>query len=86
MMAYTPVYEQLTEVFRDVFDDETIVLTPDTTAADIQGWDSFGHLNLVLALESRLGMKFKTTEIESLHNVGELAGLLEYKLENADKR
>ena len=81
-MAHTPVYEQLTEVFRDVFDDENIVLTPDTTAADIQGWDSFGHLNLVLALESRLGMKFKTTEIESLHNVGELAGLVEYKLEN----
>ncbi len=81
-----PVYDQLNEVFRDVFDDEDIVLTPNTTAADIQGWDSFGHLNLILALESRLGIKFKATEIESLHNVGELAGLVEFKLESAAER
>ena len=82
-MPSSPMYEQLTEIFRDVFDDEKIVLTPDTTAADVDGWDSVGHLNLILAIESRLKMKFKTTEIESLHNVGELVGLIEYKLENA---
>ncbi len=79
----TPVYEQLTEIFRDVFDDDTIVLTPGTTAADIDGWDSVGHLNLILAIESRLKIKFKTTEVESLHDVGELAGVVEYKLENS---
>ena len=82
-MPTTQVYEKLTDIFRDVFDDDNIVLTPDTTAADIDGWDSVGHLNLILAIESRMKMKFKTTEIESLHNVGELAGLVEYKLENA---
>jgi acyl carrier protein len=82
-MQNPPVYDQLTQIFRDVFDDDTIVLTPNTTASDIEGWDSVGHLNLILALESRLKMKFKTTEIESLHNVGELAGLVEYKMENA---
>lgn len=85
-MATKPVYDQLTEVFRDVFDDEGIVLSPSTTAADVDGWDSFGHLNLILALESRLGIKFKATEIESLHNVGELAGLVEYKLEKGGGR
>lgn len=82
-MQSTPVYDQLTDIFREVFDDDAIVLTPNTTASDIEGWDSVGHLNLILALESRLKMKFKTTEIESLHNVGELAGLVEYKLEHA---
>ena len=82
-MPSTQVYSQLTDIFRDVFDDDNIVLTPNTTAADIEGWDSVGHLNLILAIESRLKMKFKTTEIESLHNVGELAGLVEYKLENS---
>lgn len=81
-MPTTQLYEKLTEIFRDVFDDDNIVLTPNTTAADIDGWDSVGHLNLILAIESRLKMKFKTTEIESLHNVGELAGVVEYKLEN----
>lgn len=80
-MQNTRVYSELTEIFRDVFDDDTIVLNPNTTAADIDGWDSVGHLNLIVAIEMRLKMKFKTAEIESLHNVGELAGLVEYKLE-----
>lgn len=82
-MQNTRVYSELTEIFRDVFDDDTIVLNPNTTAADIDGWDSVGHLNLIVAIEMRLKMKFKTAEIESLHNVGELAGLVEYKLEQA---
>jgi acyl carrier protein len=79
------VYSQLTDIFREVFDDDSIVLTPETTAADIDGWDSVGHLNLLLAIEARLKMKFKTSEIDGLHNVGQLAGLLEYKLENVPK-
>lgn len=83
-MPSTQVYSQLTEIFRDVFDDDRIVLTPNITAADIDGWDSVGHLNLILAIESRMKLKFKTTEIESMHNVGELAGLVEYKLESAE--
>lgn len=82
-MQTMPVYEQLTAIFRDVFDDDNIVLTPSMTAADIDGWDSVGHLNLILAIESRLKIKFKATEIESLHDVGELAGVVEYKLENS---
>ncbi len=84
-MPTTPVYEQLTEIFREVFDDDSIVLSPNTTAADIDGWDSVGHVSLILAIESRMKMKFKTSEIESLHNVGELAGLVEYKLEAAGR-
>ena len=79
----TPIYPQLTDIFRDVFDADDIVLTPSTTAADIDGWDSVGHLNLILAIESRLKLRFKTSEIDALHNVGELAGLIEYKLENS---
>lgn len=84
-MPTTPVYEQLTSIFRDVFDDDSIVLTPTTTAADIDGWDSVGHVSLILAIEARLKLKFKTTEIESLHNVGELVGVVEYKLEAAGR-
>ena len=76
------IYRQLTDIFRDVFDDDAIVLSPSTTAADIDGWDSVGHLNLIVSIESRMKIKFKTTEIDNLHNVGDLAGVLEYKVEN----
>jgi acyl carrier protein len=64
------IYTQLTEIFRDIFDDEDIILTPEITASDIAGCDSFNHLNLIVATEMRFGIKFKTTGIESLGNVG----------------
>lgn len=73
------VYSQLTEIFREVFDDDTITLTPGTTAADIRDWDSAAHVNLVVAIETRLGIRFKTFELESLHNVGHLVQLIEAK-------
>ena len=75
------VYRQLTDVFRDVFDDDAIVLTPETTAADIDGWDSMAHIGLIVAIEERLKIKFRSSELEALHNVGHLAGIVEYKLE-----
>ena len=78
-MPHTDVYGQLTEIFREVFDDDTIVLTPETTAADIRDWDSANHVNLIVSIESRLGIRFKTAELESLHNVGHLAALVESK-------
>ena len=74
------IYSQLTEIFREVFDDDSIVLTPETTAADIRDWDSAAHVNLVVAIETRLGIRFKTFELESLHNIGHLVALIEAKL------
>jgi acyl carrier protein len=79
-MASPEIYKQLTEIFRDLFDDDLIVLTPQTTAGDIDGWDSMMHVNVVLAVEMRFKIKFKTSEVESLHNVGHLADLVETKL------
>ena len=79
-MGSNDVYGQLTEIFREVFDDDSIVLTPQTTAADIRDWDSAAHVNLVVAIESRLKIRFKTFELESLHNVGHLADLIQAKL------
>ncbi len=79
-MDTASLYRQLTEVFRDVFDDDTIVLTPQTTAADIRDWDSANHVNLIVAIEVRMKIKFKTIEVESLHNVGNLVSLVEQKL------
>ena len=79
-METASIYRQLTEIFRDVFDDDSIELTPETTAADIHDWDSANHINLIVAIEVRMKIKFKTIEVESLHNVGNLVSLVEQKL------
>jgi len=75
-MTESEILLGLTQVFRDVFDDDDIVLTPETTAADIEGWDSQAHVNLIVAAEVRFGVRFRTAELESLHNVGQFAQLI----------
>lgn len=74
------ILAELTEIFRDVFDDDAIVVTNQTTAPDVEGWDSFNHINLVIAVENRFHIRFQVAEIEELRNVGELARLIEKKL------
>ncbi|OMG64115.1 acyl carrier protein [Stutzerimonas balearica] len=80
-MSEKDILNALTEVFRDVFDDDDIVLTPDTTANDIDGWDSQTHVLLIVAAEQRFGVKFRTAELESLKNVGHFAELIRAKLD-----
>jgi acyl carrier protein len=78
-MEKTEVYSKLTGVFRDVFDEDDVALTPQTTADDVDGWDSLSHIRLVLAVSKAFGVKFSASEIGSLKNVGELADLIEKK-------
>ena len=61
--------EGLTEIFRDLFGDDAIVLTPRMTADDVDGWDSIKHISLIVAIEDRFGIKFTTAEIERLRDV-----------------
>ena len=74
------ITEKLTGIFQDVFDDEAIVLTPETTAEDIEDWDSANHINIVVATEAAFGIKFKSAEIEELNNVGDFIAMIERKL------
>lgn len=74
-------YQTLTEVFHDVFDDDSIVVTPELTAADLDEWDSLAHIRLVVAVEKKFGMKFSAAEVGRLKNVGELVRLLEARTE-----
>jgi acyl carrier protein len=69
-------YAQLTEVFHDVFDDDTIVVTPELTASDVDEWDSLRHIRLVAAVERRFGLSFSAAEIGRLKNVGQLVSLI----------
>lgn len=73
---------RLTEVFHDVFDDGDIQLARHTSAADVEEWDSLMHVNLVLAAEREFGVRFSSTEVAQLVNVGELIDLIELKCGN----
>ena len=75
-MTREEVYEQLNEVFRDVFDDDSIELSDEMTSADVEGWDSVEHFNLISEIESALGMRFKMKEVSGMKNVGELAEIV----------
>ena len=75
-MDTNKIFEELTPIFQDVFDDESIVLTPQTNANDIEDWDSVAQIRLVVAIEKKFGIKFKTDDLENLNNVGEMAALI----------
>jgi len=79
-MQSQDIYNQLTAIFHDLFDDDSLVLTPELTAAEVPEWDSFNHINLIVAVELRFKIKFQTAELEQLHTVGHLAGLIATKL------
>ncbi|MGJ3252726.1 MAG: acyl carrier protein [Elainellaceae cyanobacterium] len=74
------IYNQLNIVFQDVFDDDSIKVENSTSAKDISGWDSMAHINLVLGVEQEFGIKFKTSEVAQLNNVGEFVELIQTKL------
>jgi len=63
-------------VFRDVFDDESIVISRETTAADVEQWDSLMHVTLMVHLERKFGVRFSSSEVSDLKNVGELVDLV----------
>ena len=80
-MSPADILAALTQLFRDVFDDDDIELAPEMTANDIEGWDSQAHVTLIVAAEQRFGIKFRTAELESLRNVGHFAELIGSRLE-----
>lgn len=71
-MSREEIYEQLNEVFQDVFDDEDITVNDETTADDIEDWDSLEHINLIVAVEKKFGIKFNMGEVNKFNNVGEM--------------
>lgn len=71
-MTREEVYEQLNEVFQDVFDDEDITVNDETTADDIEDWDSLEHINLIVAVEKKYNIKFNMGEVNKFKNVGEM--------------
>ena len=75
-MTVQEALERLTPVFQDVFDDDSIELTEEMTAADIEEWDSVEHFNLISEIERVFGMRFTMREVSGMANVGELAEIV----------
>ena len=75
-MTREEVFATLNEVFQDVFDDESITVNEETTADDIEDWDSLEHINLLAAVEQEFGMKFNMGQEVSMKNVGEMADII----------
>jgi acyl carrier protein len=79
MEKTTKVHERLEEVFRRVFDNDTLALADHMTAYDIDGWDSVTHINLMFGIEQAFGVRFKGNELAEMKNVGELKQFLSAK-------
>ena len=75
-MTREEVYERLNEVFREVFDDNSIEVTDKTVADDVDGWDSFEHINLVVAVEEEFSFKIPMGKVKKKKNVGEMVDII----------
>jgi len=75
-MTREEVFERLNKVFQEVFDDETIEVNDDTTSEDIDDWDSFEHINLIVAVEEEFSIKIPMGKVVTMKNVGEMADII----------
>lgn len=71
------IYQRLSEIFLDIFDLDDIALSPKTTAADVEGWDSLNNIRLMATVELAFRIKFTTAEMTGLKNVGDLVNVIE---------
>ena len=73
------ILKELQPIFQDVFDDESLIITNETCAADIEDWDSLAQIRLVVAIEKQFGIKFAFGELQNTSNVGEMIKLIQKK-------
>lgn len=71
--------QRLTEILRSAFDDETLEVTADTSADDVEAWDSVAHISLIFAIEEEFGFQFSSGELEAMRNVGEMQNVITRK-------
>ncbi len=72
--------EKVQRIFREVFDDDTLVIKDSTNSSDIEDWDSLEHISLVVSMEKEFDLKFDLKEVNKLANVGEMVDLIASKL------
>ena len=75
-MTRENIFEKLQEIFRDIFDDDALVISDSTNSSDIEEWDSLNHINLVVAIEKEIGIKFSFEELATFKDVGAMVDLI----------
>jgi acyl carrier protein len=80
-MDSVAMIRDLEPIFRDVLDQPSLVLTPESNASNVEDWDSLAHVNLVVAIEKHYRIKFALGELQDLKNVGEMAQLIRKKVQ-----
>lgn len=76
-MTDAQILESLSGIFRQVFDDDSIVATPEMTASDVERWDSLSHVDMIVLVEETFGFRIPTREVMDMKNVGELVRLIQ---------
>ena len=76
-MSRETILERVNEIFQDVFDDSSIEITEETTAEDIEDWDSLMHITLISEIEGEFGFKFEMKDVVGMQNVGEMLDIIE---------
>jgi acyl carrier protein len=79
-MERADILNKLNEIFAEVLDNDEIKLTPETTAADVEDWDSLNHIQLVVAIEKQFKVRFNSGEVQSWKNVGEMIDSVQRKI------
>jgi acyl carrier protein len=77
MTTTTPILARLTDLLRDILDDDDVTLTPETSARDVPGWDSLANVRFMLAIEGEFGLRLAAAEVARLDNVGDLVALID---------
>ena len=80
-MTREVIMEKVNDIFRDVFDDETLIITDSTNSDDIEDWDSLEHISLIISMEKEFDLKFDIKEVNKLENVGQMVDMIKDKLD-----
>jgi acyl carrier protein len=79
-MTREEILAQVTDLLRDLLDNDALELTFETSAGEVDGWDSVTHVSLLVAVQQHFGVKFRTAELEGLRNVGHLVDLIHTRM------
>lgn len=79
-MDKNEILNQLTIIFKNIFENDAVILQMDTTANDVDGWDSLTHTSMIVEVEKHFNVKFKLKEVLSFKNVGDMVNMIHSKL------
>jgi acyl carrier protein len=80
-MTRDQIMEKVNEIFREVFDDDSLIITDSTNSDDIEDWDSLEHISLIISMEKEFDLKFDIKEVNKLENVGQMVDMIKDKLD-----